>query len=306
MNSIATTTNSLANPLDTVSSSQIALSAAQMTNLPELTAVRNQNDSESAQLAVSASDESIIAKPQLANTTLKSKRDIVRYTTKASDTISSIATSFGISANSIRWSNGITGDAVVAGRELLIPPANGIVYQVKASDTIASLVNKYQADKTVFITVNDAESGNLVVGEYIWIPGGVIASPIARFSPGVASGARRFGSCGVNIPGVTGQYDCGYCTWLVAYRRYQIGNPIPPGLGNAITWYTRAIQKGMSVGSTPKAGAVIWFRSNHVGFVEKVSEDGSVLVYEMNVKGWDVVNYRTLTAAQASMYGYLY
>lgn len=277
-----------------------------MTNLPELVAVRNQTDSESAQLAVSASDTDIIAKPQLVNTTLKSKKDIVRYTTQPSDTITSIAAGFGISANSIRWSNNIIGDAVVAGRELLIPPANGIVYLVKAGDSVASVVNKYQADITVFVTVNDAESGSLAVGEYVWIPGGVISAPTVRFSPGTVSGSRRFGSCGVNIPGVTGQYDCGYCTWWASYRRYQIGNSVPGGLGNAISWVRRAQSLGLPTGHVPKAGAVIWFNSNHVGFVEKVNEDGSVLVSEMNHDGWDVMNYRSLAAGQAAAYGYIY
>jgi len=306
VNSIVTTTNSLRDPLDSVSSSQIAVHAAGATDLPELTAVRNQADSESTQLAVSSSDNSIVAKPQLVNTGLKSKKDIIFYTAKASDTISSIAASFGVNANSVRWSNNMTGEAVAAGREMAIPPANGIVYKVKSGDTIASLVSRYQSDRTVFITVNDAESGNLVVGEYVWIPGGVVSSPVARFSAGVVSGSRRFGSCGVNVPGVTGQYDCGYCTWWAAYRRYQIGKPVPGGLGNARTWVNRASLFGLGTGKIPQPGAVIHFNSNHVGFVEKQNDDGSWLISEMNHDGWDVMNFRTLTAAQAASYGYIY
>lgn len=307
VNSVITTTNSLHNPLDTVSSAQIALQAAQMTGLPELTALRNQTDSENAQLAVAASDESIVAKPQLVSTAQKSKKDIISYTVVAGDTISSIANRFGITAQSIVWSNNVRGEAVAPGRVLLIPPANGIVYQVKNTDTIDSIASRYQIDKTVFVTVNDAESGRLTVGEYVWLPGGTIAAPAVRsFSPGVASGARKFGSCGLSIAGVSGAYDCGYCTWWVAYRRLQIGNPVPGGLGNAITWTRRAPALGLTVGVAPKPGAVIWFNSNHVGFVEKVNEDGSVFVSEMNRAGWDVMSFRNLTATQASTYKYIY
>lgn len=309
LNSVITTTNSLSDPLDTVSSAQIALSAAQLADLPELTAVRNQNDSEMAQLAVAASDETIVAKPQLVGTAQKSKKDIIHYTVVAGDTLSSLSARFGISSQSIVWSNNTRGEALPPGRILLIPPANGIVYQVKGNDTIDSISNRYQIDRTVFVTVNDAESGQLTVGEYVWLPGGTIAAPtlsFRSFSSGTSSGARKFGSCGVNIPGVTGAYDCGYCTWWAAYRRYQIGNYIPAGLGNAISWKNRAIANGMVVNSVPKAGAVIWFNSNHVGFVERVNDDGSVEVSEMNHVGWDIVSYRTLTAAQASIYSYIH
>lgn len=308
VNSVVTTSSSLSEPLDSVSSAQIALEVAQMTDLPELTAVRNQTDSENAQLAVAASDVSIVAKPQLVNTGLKSKKDIIIYTTKPTDTVSGIAATFGITANSIRWSNGLTGEALEVGRQIAIPPANGIVYTVKAGDTIDSVVSRYQADRSIFVTVNDAESGTLTVGDRVWIPGGVVAAPVARFAPssGVVSGSRKFGSCGVNIPGVTGAYDCGYCTWWAAYRRYQIGNSIPGGLGNAITWASRAAARGLVVSDQPKAGAVIWFRSNHVGFVEKVNEDGSVLVSEMNHQGWDVMSFRTFSAGQAAAYRYIY
>src|SRR5438045_1424096 len=41
VNSAVTTTSSLSNPLDQLSSEQIALQAAQMANLPELTMIRN-------------------------------------------------------------------------------------------------------------------------------------------------------------------------------------------------------------------------------------------------------------------------
>ena len=309
VNSVITTTSSLSNPLDSVSSAQIALSAAQMANLPELTAVRNQTDSENAQLAVTANDESVVAKPQLVGTSQKSKKDIIQYTVVAGDTISSIAGRFGLNAQSIRWSNNVTGEAIAAGRVLVIPPANGIVYQVKNTDTIDSIVNRYQVERSLFITVNDAESG-ITVGEYVWLPGGSIAAPaVSRsFSPVLGTGAHRFGSCRLSIPNVSGAYDCGYCTWWASYRRYQIGRPVPTGMGNAISWKKRApaLDLTITVDNKPRAGDVIWFNSNHVGFVEQVLSDGTVEVSEMNHMGWDVVSYRSIPALQASIYSYIH
>lgn len=317
VSSVVTTASSVPNPLDKLSSAQIAREVAQMTNLPELTAVRNQADSENAQLAIAANDSSVVVKPQLVSTGQKSKRDIVHYITKSGDTITSIANSFGVNASSVRWSNGLTGDAVGEGKNLVIPPANGVVHMVKSGDTIDSVVAKYSADKALFISVNDAESGSLKVGEYVWVPGGTVAAPVVRFSA-VSSGGFAWGYSA--IYGGNG-YDYGYCTWWAAFRRAQIGRPVPSNLGNACTWKGLAAQAGLSVSTTPAVGAVIWTPSGcygHVGFVERVNGDGSVWVSDMNshgyasmdtssggAGGWGRVSYRLLDPAKARSFWYI-
>lgn len=318
VSSVVSTASSVSSPLDKLSSAQIAREVAQMTNLAELTAVRNQADSEGAQLAVAASDNAVVAKPQLVSTSQKSKKDIVRYITKSGDTISSIAATYNLNANSIRWSNDLTGDAVAADKNLVIPPGNGVVHLVKATDTIDGLVSKYTADKALFISVNDAESGKLIPGDYVWVPGGTVAPPVVRFSA-VSRGGFAFGSTA--IYGSNG-YDYGYCTWWAATRRAQIGRPVPSNLGNACTWKGLAAQSGLSVGTAPATGAVIWTPSGcygHVGFVERVNEDGSVWVSDMNshgyasmdtssggAGGWGRISYRLLAPDQANKFWYIY
>lgn len=298
VNSVVTTASSLRNPLDQLSSEQIALQAAQMVNLPELVMVKNRADSATALLADVPNDSTILAKPQVVSTAQKSRRDIIHYVSQPSDTITSLSGKFRVSANAIRWSNNLTADLITPGTNLVIPPGEGIVYTVKAGDTIASLTTKYQSNRDTFITVNDAESGSLPVGEVIWIPNGV--QPVATFAafsglPG--TGAHRFGSCGL---GVNNGYFCGWCTWWTAYRRAQVGRPVPSNLGDAYTW-----RLGLAHDGAPHAGDVIWFPYNHVGFVEKVDDNGDVEMSEMNHQGWDVVDYRTIPAAQAATYLYL-
>lgn len=316
VNSAVATASSISNPLDQLSSAQIALVAAEMTKVPELTAVRNQADSENAMLSVVKSDSTVLSKPQIIETAQKSKKNITTYVAKAGDTVTSIATTFRVSANSIRWSNSLIGDQVATGRTLYIPPGEGVVYQVKSGDTIDVLVSRYQANKELFITVNDAESGRLTPGEYIWIPNGVQPAPVARFS---TSGGYSFGSSPIYS---ANGYDRGYCTWWAAHRRAQIGRPIPSNLGNACTWKSLALAAGFSVGTKPAAGAVIWTPSGcygHVGFVERLNEDGSVWVSDMNSRGfvamdtssapaggWNRVSYRLLSPQQAANFWYIY
>ena len=319
VNSAITTTKSLPSPLDQLSSAQIALQAAQMTGLSELTAVRNQADSENALLAVGPSDTNVVAKPQIVSTAQKSKKDIVQYTAQSGDTITAIAAKFAISPNSVRWSNNLSGDAVAAGKQLLIPPGDGIVYQVKSGDTIASITSKYQANKELFVVVNDAESGNLTIGGYVWIPNGQQPAPPTRFAA-VSGGGFAWGYSA--IYGSNG-YDYGYCTWWVSLRRSQIGRPVPSNLGNAITWKVLAARAGLGVGTTPAVGAAIWTPASsgygHVGFVERVNEDGSVWTSDMNSRGfvsmdtssgstggWGRVSYRLLSPDQARNFWYIY
>ncbi len=301
VSSVVTTSGSISNPLDQLSSEQIALQAAQMTNLPELLIVKNRADSATALLSNIPNDSTILAKPQVVSTAQKSKADIIHYISQPNDTITGLSVKFGVSANSIKWSNNLTTDLIATNAALVIPPGDGIVYTVKAGDTPASLATKYQSNKETLITVNDAESGNLAVGEQVWLPNGLQPAPVFSFSaysglPG--SGAHRFGSCNL---GVNNGYYCGWCTWWTAYRRAQVGNPVPSNLGDAYTW---RLGLGHDV-QGPHAGDVVWFPFNHVGFVEKVDDNGDVEMSEMNHQGWDVVDYRTIPAAQASSYTFL-
>lgn len=120
-----------------------------------------------------------------------------------------------------------------------------------------------------------------------------VSLPVA--TPGVAAPTQQV---------VTGNYgggntyDYGYCTWYVKNRR---GASLPNGLGNANTWYSRAAAMGMTVGSTPRAGAVgTTTRGSlgHVVYVESVNADGTINISEMNYKGWGVTSYRTTSASE--------
>jgi surface antigen len=316
VNSAVSTASAVSNPLDQLSSAQIALQVAQITKVQELTAVKNQADSEVALMSVVPNDPSVIAKPQIISTAQKSRHDIIKYTTVAGDTVSGLATKYGVSANSIKWSNTLSSDNIKADTALIIPPAEGIVYKVKSGDTIDSITSKYQSNKDTFVSVNDAENGKLPVNDYVWIPNGIQPVQVTRFAT-AGTGGYAWGYSAVY--GGNG-YDYGWCTWWSALRRSQIGEPVPSNLGNAITWKSLAAQAGLGVGTRPAAGAVIWFPgANHVGFVEKVNPDGSIWISEMAAGGfasmdvnsgyaggWGRVDYRLFSAQQAASYWYIY
>lgn len=295
------------NPLDKSTSYKIAASVAQLADLPEAPLVNGQVVAEAVQAQyASVGASSTVPKPQIVQTSLISRNDIKTYTVQVGDTIPSIAAKFGISSDSVRWSNNMTGDAVNAGTRLAIPPVSGIVYTVKQGDTPESLAQTYSADRDLIVASNDAELKGLVVGEQIIIPGGKKA--VATYAG--LSGANYSYSYG-NVAGNYNLYDRNNCTWWVALRWAQTGRPIMPLLGNASQWYYVAKNLGMPVGTTPQlhAAAVTSTRGyGHVVFVENVNDDGSIDISEMNVDGRasSQVWRSTVPAATAATYLYVY
>lgn len=288
----------ISDPLDTLSSADIAVNVAQLVNLDEAVAVTNYADSVNSNMEIIQADSQVVAKPQIVTTDISSIKDLQTYVSVAGDTVASVAEKFGLSSDSVRWSNNLAGNTIAAGTELKIPPVNGLVYTVKENDTAETLASRFNVSKEKIISFNDAEINGLTAGQTIVIPGGVVAAP----SRGPVFNYRA-------VFGYNG-YDYGYCTWYTANRRAAVGKPVPANFGNAISWKYRAAAIGMPVSNVPQAHAVIWtpYSSGwgHVGFVEEVFADGSVRVSEMNVRGWSVVSEKVLTPEQAAGYSYIY
>ena len=283
LNSAVSTASSFANPLDELSSAQIALNVAQMAKLSELTAIRNQADSDSLLLSMVPNDTTVLAKPQVVATAQKSKHDIIRYTTVPGDTVSGLSKKFGVSANSIRWSNNLSGDSIAAGVKLAIPPVNGVVYRVKSGDTPASLAQRYRADERLIVVYNDAEINGLKAGDLIIIPNGRVQATVSYGS--------FFASYGGN------GYDYGYCTWYVASKV-----SVPTNWGNANTWDEYARLSGWTVSSIPRSSAIAqsdrgW--AGHVAVVHEVRKTANgyeVKYSDMNgLAGWGRVGFSDWT-----------
>jgi surface antigen len=282
-----TSQSSTSNPLDQLSSADIAVSVSRAADLPEATAVKNQADTVSAEMAVTASD-SLVSKPQIVSTDLKSRSDIKSYLVKDGDTVASIAAQFNVTSDSIRWSNNLNGDSVTVGSTLQIPPLNGIVYTVAAGDTPQSLASKYNANADQIAAFNDAEISGLTPGTKILIPNGQIKAQTYSSTSTTTTSAYSFGTTA--IYGSNG-YDWGFCTWYVANRI-----SVPTNWGNANTWDNLAPRSGWTVSSVPRQGAIAQSdrgSMGHVAYVEAVSDDGTMIKYsDMNgLAGFGRVGY---------------
>ena len=86
-------------------------------------------------------DDGTFYKPVAVDTTVQTSAGMLRhYTIREGDSLTAIASRFGVSMMTVWWANSMTSkDALKAGRDLVIPPVNGLVVTVKAGDTLETL-----------------------------------------------------------------------------------------------------------------------------------------------------------------------
>ena len=291
--------------LDQVTSANMAAVAAQTANVIVKEDVQSYATSVNILSQTAQTDTSVVNKPQIL-TASSGAHGVHTYTTVAGDTVPSVAAANGLNANTLRWANNLTSDALTPGTTLKIPSINGVVHTVQSGETPQSLATKYQSDASRITTYNDAELSGLQVGQQIIIPDG---TPPANELPGYHAYTRSNTYVRSFVSyGYGGGYPYGQCTWWAYTRRAQLGRPVGSNWGNAYTWAIAAARDGYRVDRTPEVGAVMQTTAGyfgHVAVVERINPDGSVFISEYNYLG-SGYHTRTLSAGEASGYNYIH
>ena len=211
------------------------------------------------------------------------------------DTLEKLATTFRVSAATLRWANAIHDvQEPVAGTRLIVPPSDGALVRVARSEAPSRIAAEVGVDPRVILDYNAlSDDSPLAAGSWVQVPRAVapagaldntVVVPSAPFQPMIPSTQHSNGH--------DNAFPYGQCTYYVASRRHVTW------AGNGGAWYTAARAAGRPVGRIPVVGAaaVMWGSwYGHVAYVEKVNPDGSFVVSEMNVVGLGVVDQRTLT-----------
>jgi murein DD-endopeptidase MepM/ murein hydrolase activator NlpD len=115
---------------------------------------------------------------------------ISTYTVQEGDTLSFIASDYGVSIDTIIWANSLKdADSIRPGMELKIPPVSGVVHKVKKGETVSSIAKKYGIGEEKIISFNFLpQEGNLQEGQELIVPGGKLQSQPAPST----STAKRF------------------------------------------------------------------------------------------------------------------
>lgn len=122
-----------------------------------------------------------IAAPIIADSgaSVAPREGIETYVVAVGDSLSAIASRFGISMNTLLWANNLSAQSVLRpGQELSILPMSGVMHTVKNGDTLIKIASTYHADSTEILSANTlADAGGITVGQKLFIPGGTPPTP---------------------------------------------------------------------------------------------------------------------------------
>jgi murein DD-endopeptidase MepM/ murein hydrolase activator NlpD len=188
-------------------------------------------------------DDGTFYKPVAVDTVVESGSSLLRhYTVRSGDTLTGIASRFGVSMMTLWWANKLTSkDELHQGQVLTIPPVNGLVITVAAGDTLEGIASKYKVDANAIMDLNNLTDPLLVVGQVLILPGAKGApiptpKPAPKYS---TSGGTRYvytsGTWAWPVPG-------GYISQYFHYGHYGIdiaapwGSPIVAARGGTVVF----------------------------------------------------------------------
>lgn len=295
--------------VDELVATEVASNLAELTNMAIATSIANTSVSLTAKDTLAQTNDNAIVKPQIVQPTA-TRRDVITYVAKEGDTVKSVASSYGLNSETVKWANKLSADGLPVGKSLKILPVDGVLYTVRSGDTLDSLASTYASSKDRIVSFNNLEISGLKPGQQIVIPGGAL--PMNQ-RPGYV--APRISTSSPSFYGISAGgngYAYGYCTYYAAARRAQLGKPISDNWGNAVTWAYFAAAQGYSVGSTPRVGAIMQNGGGygHVAIVEAVNPGVSITISEMNGYrfggGWNRIGKGDISWGQAVGGGYKY
>jgi murein DD-endopeptidase MepM/ murein hydrolase activator NlpD len=143
--------------------------------------------------------------PQTSKSNRSDLRDFAIHVVESGESLSVIAENYGVNANTIMWENGITNvNRIRAGQQLLIPPINGVSYQILPGDTVEKVAEKYEISKELIVAHNELEADVLPKGQEIFLPG---AEPIVEKKPVVVAQRGNYTQVTtINTPTAAGSF----------------------------------------------------------------------------------------------------
>jgi len=209
------------------------------------------------------------------------RRAVVEYTVQQGDSLSSIASKFDISLNTLLWANDLTSRSVIKpGQKLIILPVSGVFYIVQKGDTLSEIAEIYEANVDEIVSFNElASEGDIYIGDALIVPGGekpatiqhIALTPVAEsYFIYPAEGKITQGAHGISGTAVDIANQCGKPVVAAASGTIQRAGNIWIG-GNRVTilhpngvvsYYGHLSTIMVSPGQTVSAGDIIGYIGN--------------------------------------------
>jgi len=104
--------------------------------------------------------------------TRNTRTETTFYDAKSGESVASVARDFGLSPETLRYVNKISGNALKVGQKLKIPPVDGIYVTVQKNDTLSGISKKYKIALTDIRKYNNLPEGEPIFsGQEILVPG---------------------------------------------------------------------------------------------------------------------------------------
>jgi len=161
----------------------------------------------------------------------KPRDQVITYAAESGDTLAKIADKFGVSVDTIKWSNDLKRDSLSVGQELKIPPVTGIVHKVREGETVQSIAKKYKTESQKIVNFpfndfTDLDTFALATGQTLIVPDGVQpeAAAIAIRPPAFSVTPLGTGRLLWPVTGLITQNPVWY------HNAFDIANPSLPGI----------------------------------------------------------------------------
>jgi LysM repeat protein len=148
----------------------------------------------------------------------RARREVLDYRVTLGDSIFEIASRFNLTPEAVLWANydqlNDNPDLISVGMELLIPPVDGVLYEVHAGDTLEAVAGQFEASISDILdwpgNQLDLVNPSLEPGELLMIPGGHrefrqwLIPTIPRGAAGVSKAVYGEGACEGSYEGAYG------------------------------------------------------------------------------------------------------
>lgn len=236
-----------------------------------------------------------------------------QHTVQSGESLWSIAQQYDTSVEDIKQQNQLSNNIVFPGQVITVstsstnsatqnPPqyTEASSHTVQAGETLNTIANQYGVSVDQLMSANN-------LNNYIIMPNQVLTIPTSGQTQVGTQNASGYDSPIFNHSNL---YTAGQCTWYVFDKRAESGQPISTYWSDAKYWAENAANDGYAVDHTPTVGSIMQTTVGpfgHVGYVERINGDGSILISEMNYTyGPYNTDYRTIPASEVSLYAYIH
>ena len=117
--------------------------------------------------------------------TRNTRIETIFYDSKSGESIATVARDFGLSPDTVRYVNKLSGNSLTVGQKLKIPPVDGIYVTVQKNDTLSGISKKYRIALTDIRKYNNLPEGEPIFsGQEILVPGVVAPKSTSIGRPG--------------------------------------------------------------------------------------------------------------------------